>query len=88
VHTFGTVKEFASAEVAYEFALQQARAWIDQHTATGRIVTEIAQAMAVLDDAFRRCRKEDIRTPDVFAALDYLEVGGDMAVRSISVCAG
>jgi len=36
-------------------------------------VTEIAQAMAVLDDAFRRCREEDIRTPDVFAALDYLE---------------
>ncbi|HXV79776.1 MAG TPA: hypothetical protein VEG60_07840 [Candidatus Binatia bacterium] len=36
-------------------------------------MTEIAQAMAVLDDAFRRCRKEDIRTPDVFAALDYLE---------------
>jgi hypothetical protein len=38
-----------------------------------RIVTEIAQAMAVLDDAFRRCREEDMRTPDVFAALDYLE---------------
>ena len=30
-------------------------------------------ALAVLDDALHRCRKEDVRTPDVFAALDFLE---------------
>ena len=30
-------------------------------------------ALAVLDDALNRCRKEDVRTPDVFAALDFLE---------------
>ena len=35
-------------------------------------MTEIAQAMVVLNDAFRRCRQEDMRTPEVFAALDYL----------------
>ena len=30
-------------------------------------------ALAVLDDALNRCRKEDVRTPDVFAALDFLQ---------------
>lgn len=30
-------------------------------------------ALAVLEDALERCRKEDMRTPDVFAALDFLE---------------
>ena len=30
-------------------------------------------ALAVLQDALDRCRKEDTRTPDVFAALDFLE---------------
>ena len=29
-------------------------------------------AMAVLSDAFNRCRYEDMRTPEVFAALDTL----------------
>jgi hypothetical protein len=36
-------------------------------------VTEIARAVAVLDDAFSRCRKEDMLTPEVYAALDYLK---------------
>jgi hypothetical protein len=29
-------------------------------------------ALAVLENALERCRKEDMRTPDVFAALDFL----------------
>jgi hypothetical protein len=29
-------------------------------------------ALAVLTEAFDRCRNEDIRTPEVFAALDFL----------------
>jgi hypothetical protein len=29
--------------------------------------------LAVLTDALKRCRREDMRTPEVFAALDYLE---------------
>ena len=29
-------------------------------------------ALAVLEDALERCRKEDMRTPDVFATLDFL----------------
>ena len=30
-------------------------------------------ALAVLDDALNRCRKKDVRTPNVFAALDFLQ---------------
>ena len=30
-------------------------------------------ALAVLENAFDRCRCEDMRTPEVFAALDYLK---------------
>ena len=29
-------------------------------------------AIAVLENALERCRKEDMRTPDVFAALDFV----------------
>ena len=29
--------------------------------------------MAALQDALKRCRKEDVRILDVFAALDFLE---------------
>jgi hypothetical protein len=29
-------------------------------------------ALAILTDALDRCRDEDMRTPDVFAALDFL----------------
>ena len=35
-------------------------------------------ALAVLEDALERCRKEDMRTSDVFAALDFLEA---LAIR-------
>jgi len=31
-------------------------------------------ALTVLQQALDRCRKEDVRTPDVFAALDFLEL--------------
>ena len=31
VRTWATVKEFASEKAAYEFGLQRARAWIDEH---------------------------------------------------------
>ena len=31
VRTWATVQEFASEKAAYEFGLQQARAWIDEH---------------------------------------------------------
>lgn len=31
VRTLGTVKEFASEKAAFEFGLQRARAWIDEH---------------------------------------------------------
>lgn len=30
-------------------------------------------ALAVLEDALERCRREDMRTPEVFAALDFLK---------------
>ena len=30
-------------------------------------------ALGVLQEALDRCRKEDTRSPDVFAALDFLE---------------
>ena len=32
-----------------------------------------ATTLAVLQDALDRCRKQDMRTPDVFAALDFLQ---------------
>lgn len=31
------------------------------------------EALAILDDAQRRCGDEDMRTPEVYAALDWLE---------------
>jgi hypothetical protein len=31
-----------------------------------------SNALAILQDALDRCRTEDIRTPEVFAALDFL----------------
>ena len=31
VRTWATVKEFVSEKAAYEFGLQRARAWIDEH---------------------------------------------------------
>jgi hypothetical protein len=34
--------------------------------------TRIDEALAVLEDALDRCRQEDMRTPEVFAALDFL----------------
>ena len=34
---------------------------------------DIKTALAVLDDALNRCRKDDVRTPDVFAAVDFLQ---------------
>jgi hypothetical protein len=34
---------------------------------------DVTTALAVLQDAPDRCRDEDMRTPDVFAALDFLE---------------
>ena len=37
---------------------------------TGR--TDLDKSIAVLEYAVSRCREEDMRTPDVFAALDYL----------------
>ena len=30
-------------------------------------------ALGILDDALQRCRKEDVRTPEVYAALEFLE---------------
>jgi hypothetical protein len=34
---------------------------------------DISQALAILEDALSRCRKEDMRTAEVFAALSFLE---------------
>jgi len=36
---------------------------------------ESTAALAVLQDALNRCRGEDMRTPEVFAALDFLAAG-------------
>ena len=36
-----------------------------------------AAALAVLQDALNRCRHEDMRTPEVLAALDLLETNAD-----------
>jgi hypothetical protein len=36
---------------------------------------EQSQALAVLADAVDRCRSEDMRTPEVFAALEALSAG-------------
>lgn len=36
--------------------------------------TDKVTALAVLQNAFDRCRKEDIRTPEVLAALNFLEL--------------
>jgi hypothetical protein len=33
---------------------------------------DVETAIAVLEDALNRCRREDMRTPEVFAALDFL----------------
>jgi hypothetical protein len=33
---------------------------------------DVETALAVLEDALSRCRREDMRTPEVFAALDFL----------------
>jgi hypothetical protein len=34
-------------------------------------------ALAVLEDALGRCRHEDMRTPEVLAALDFLEANAN-----------
>jgi hypothetical protein len=34
---------------------------------------DAATALDILKDAFDRCRDEDIRTPEVYAALEYLQ---------------
>jgi hypothetical protein len=34
---------------------------------------DVETALDVLTDALNRCRREDMRTPKVFAALDFLE---------------
>ena len=34
---------------------------------------QYSKGLAILEDALDRCRTEDIRTPEVFAALDFLE---------------
>jgi hypothetical protein len=34
---------------------------------------DVEAAIAVLEDALNRCRREDMRTPEVLAALDFLE---------------
>jgi hypothetical protein len=34
---------------------------------------DVTTALALLQDALDRCRDEDMRTPEVFAALDFLE---------------
>lgn len=36
------------------------------------MLMDATTAMAVLSDAFSRCRWEDMRTPEVFSALDTL----------------
>jgi hypothetical protein len=36
-------------------------------------------ALAILSDALNRCRDEDMRTPEVFAALDLLESQASIA---------
>jgi hypothetical protein len=36
---------------------------------------DVETAVAVLEDALNRCRREDMRTPEVLAALDFLEPG-------------
>jgi hypothetical protein len=34
---------------------------------------DVETALAVLEDALNCCRREDMHTPEVFAALDFLE---------------
>jgi hypothetical protein len=34
---------------------------------------DVETAIAVLEEALNRCRREDVRTPEVFAALDFLQ---------------
>ena len=34
---------------------------------------DVTTALAVLEDAFQRCRDEDMRTAEVYTALDFLE---------------
>jgi hypothetical protein len=36
-------------------------------------MTELAKSIAVLDDALKRCREEDMRTAEVLAVLDYVQ---------------
>lgn len=43
--------------------------WAVEHS--GRYARR--DALAILADALDRCRDEDMRTPDVIAALDYLQ---------------
>ena len=38
-----------------------------------RMNQQIAQAIAILEDVLDRCRTEDMRTEEVFAALGFLE---------------
>ena len=42
--------------------------------ATKKAFMEVTTALAVLENALDRCRHEDMRTAEVFAALDFLEV--------------
>jgi hypothetical protein len=37
---------------------------------------DIPAALAVLEDAVDRCRDDDVRSDEVFAALEFLAVGG------------
>jgi hypothetical protein len=36
-------------------------------------ILDVEAAIAVLEDALNRCQREDMRTPEVLAALDFLE---------------
>jgi hypothetical protein len=42
-----------------------------EHWSPGEL--DVETAIAVLEDALNRCRRQDMRTPEVFAALDFLE---------------